>query len=47
MGKTARLPEPVYRDAKQEAEQRDVSIGAVVEDWRDMAEQYRMMEGRR
>jgi predicted HicB family RNase H-like nuclease len=33
MSKSVRVPDPVHERAAQEAEERDVSIRAVIEDW--------------
>lgn len=37
MSRTVRIPDPVYADAKQEANERDISRGAVIAEWRDDA----------
>jgi len=33
----ARLPEPTYKAAVEESERREISIGAVIESWRQQA----------
>jgi len=47
MGKSIRVPDPVYSKAQREAERQDVSIGVVVRDWMDKAEKFDEMEVRR
>lgn len=47
MSQTVRIPDPIAQDAKTEAEQRDVAVGTVIEEWRRKAEKYERMEGRR
>lgn len=47
MGKTVRLPEPVYERVTRTAEREDISRGAVVRDWMDKAEKFEGLEGRR
>jgi hypothetical protein len=37
MGKAVKIPEPTYRELTKEAEERDVSRGAIVEMWRQEA----------
>jgi hypothetical protein len=44
MGKTVRIPDPVYNAATTEAERRDISRGAVIADWREKAEKYEEVE---
>jgi len=44
MGKTVRIPDPVYSRLTTEADRRDISRGAVVEDWMDKAEKYDQLE---
>jgi hypothetical protein len=34
MGKPVQLPDPTYEAAQDEADERDISMGAVVESWR-------------
>jgi hypothetical protein len=46
MGKPIRVPDPVYSAAEREAERRDVTLGAVVEGWKDKAEMFEEMEAR-
>jgi hypothetical protein len=31
--RTIRVPDPVYRAARDEADQKDVNIGTVIRDW--------------
>jgi len=45
MGKTVRIPEPVYQRAERRAEQEDVAIGTVIREWAEKAEKYDYMEG--
>jgi hypothetical protein len=45
VSETLRAPDPVAQDAKQEAAERDVPVGAVIEDWRDKARRYERLEG--
>ena len=40
MGKTIKVPDPVYSKARREAQREDVSIGVVVRDWMDAAEKF-------
>jgi len=47
MGKPIRVPDPVYSAAEREAERRDVSLGAVVESWREKAERFDELEAQR
>lgn len=47
MGQSVRVPDPVYNAATREAERRDISRGAVIEDWLRKAERFDEMEGRR
>lgn len=34
MTQNVKIPDPVYELAKEEAEQRDITIGAVIDSWR-------------
>jgi len=43
---TVRVPEPVYDELSRIAERKDISRGAVVQDWREKAQKYEEMEGR-
>jgi len=36
----------VYSNLRQEAERKDVSLGAVVREWMEQAEKYRQVEER-
>ena len=47
MARSVKVPDPVYRDIKDTAEREDIALGAVVRDWRDKAERYDELEGRR
>jgi hypothetical protein len=40
MGKTIRVPEPVYSKATTQAEREDVSRGAIIRDWMEKAEKF-------
>ena len=44
MGETVRIPDPVYQRASREAERRDISRGAVIEDWCRKAERFDELE---
>lgn len=47
MGKTVKVPDPVYERIEREAEREDITRGAVVRDWMDKAEKLdRAEEGR-
>jgi len=43
---TIRVPDPVYHTLSQEAERKDVSVGAVVREWMEQAETDRQVEDR-
>ena len=47
MGKTVKVPSPVYDRITRQAERQDVSRGVVVRDWMDKAEKYDELEVRR
>jgi len=47
MGKTVKVPEPVYQRIERQAEREDVPRGVVVRDWMAKAEKYDEMEARR
>lgn len=47
MGKTVKVPDPVYERLSREADRQDVSRGAIVRDWMDKAERFEEMEARR
>jgi len=40
MGKTIRVPDPVYSKATTQAEREDVSRGAIVREWMEKAEEF-------
>jgi len=44
MGKTLRVPEPVYSKATRQAEREDVARGVIVKQWMEDAEKYEQME---
>jgi len=44
MGKTIRVPEPVYNAIKRQAEREDVSCGTIVRDWREKAEKFEQVQ---
>lgn len=44
MTQTIRVPDPVYHTLSQEAERKDVSVGAVVREWMEHAETDRQPE---
>ena len=45
MGKTVKVPNPVYERIEREATREDITRGAVVRDWMTKAEKYEQMEG--
>jgi len=47
MGKTVKVPDPVYRQIEREADRQDIARGVVVRDWMDKAEKYDELEVRR
>jgi len=47
MGKTVKVPTPVYERIERQASREDVSMGVVVRDWMDKAEKYDKLEVRR
>lgn len=47
MGRTVKVPDPVYQRIKQQADREDVSMGVIVREWMEKAEQYENMEVRR
>jgi len=47
MGKTIKVPTPVYERIERQADREDVSMGVVVRDWMDKADKYEELEGRR
>jgi len=46
MGKTVKLPEPVYSKARSQADRQDVAIGVIIRDWKDKADKFERMERR-
>jgi hypothetical protein len=40
MGKTIRVPDPVYSKATTRAEREDVSRGTIVREWMEKAEKF-------
>jgi len=47
MGKTVKVPGPVYRQIERQAESQDVARGVIVRDWMEKAEKFEQMEVRR
>ena len=47
MGKTVKVPHPVYERIERVAEREDITRGAVVREWMDKAERFENLEGRR
>lgn len=47
VGKTVKVPDPVYRRIEQQAERQDVPRGVVVRDWMEKADKHDEMEARR
>jgi hypothetical protein len=47
MGKSVKVPAPVYQRIEQQAGREDVPRGVVVRDWMEKAEKYAEMEARR
>jgi len=46
MGKSVRVPDPVYSKLSSKAEREDISRGAVVREWMNKADQFERIEGR-
>jgi hypothetical protein len=46
MGKSIRVPDPVYSKVTTEAERQDVARGIIVREWMEKAEKYEEMEAR-
>lgn len=46
MGKTVRIPDPVYSKATRAAERQDVSRGYIIKEWMEQAEKFEQMEAR-
>lgn len=40
MGKTIRVPDPVYSKASTQANREDVSRGTIIREWMDKAEKF-------
>lgn len=40
MSKPVKLPDPLHERAKAESERRDISMGAVIEDWKRDADRF-------
>ncbi len=40
MGRTIKVPDPVYDRITRESERQDVSKGVIVRDWMDKADKY-------
>jgi len=47
MGKSVKVPGPVYDRISREAERQDISRGVVVRDWMEKAEKFDELEVRR
>ena len=47
MGKTVKVPGPVYSKAQRQSERQDVSMGVIIRDWMDKAEKFEEIEVRR
>lgn len=47
MSQAVKIPDPIYNAATREAERRDISRGAVIEDWCRKAEKYDELESQR
>ena len=47
MGKSIRVPDPVYSKITTQAERQDVSRGVIVKEWMEKAEKYDEIEVRR
>jgi len=47
MGKSVKVPKPVYDRIARQAEREDVSNGVVVRDWMEKAEKFDELEVRR
>jgi hypothetical protein len=47
MGKSVKVPNPVYQRIEQQAEREDVPRGVVVREWMRKAEKYDEVEARR
>jgi len=46
VARTVKVPDPVYERISRESDRQDVSMGTVVRDWMDKAEQYEEIEAR-
>jgi len=47
MGKTVKVPDPVYESIVRQAERQDVANGVVVKQWQEKAEDYDALEVKR
>lgn len=47
MGKSVRVPDPVYSKITSQAERQDVPRGVIVREWMDKAEKFEELEVRR
>jgi hypothetical protein len=47
MGKSVRVPDPVYSKITSQAERQDIPRGVIVREWMDKAEKYDELEARR
>ena len=47
MGKSVRVPDPVYSKLTSQAERQDVARGVIIREWMDKAEKFDEMEVRR
>jgi len=45
MGKTVKVPKPVYERIERQSERQDVSFGTIVRDWMEKADKYDELEG--
>jgi len=46
MGKTVRIPYPVYSKATRQAERQDVSRGVIIKQWMEKADRFNEVERR-
>jgi len=47
MGKTVKVPDPIYERISRQAEREDVSRGVIVKQWMEKAEKFDELEVRR
>jgi len=47
MGKTVKVPDPVYDSIVRQAERQDIANGVVVKQWQEKADKFDEMEVRR